>query len=158
MLCFLLLKNFLTYFQFHNAFCNHKILTFLSFLTFLFTIFNNSLCSTYVYNFYIVSFHVIRSMRGLCDKQGFTNFLTILPNSSVGVTVAVDKYVNNSIYFFGSYDFLWFTLDLYILRPLKCLNTSGSIKSIETTNSMFLWVSFLILFFFHVFVKHKRDL
>ena len=158
MLCFLLLKNFLTYFQFHNAFCNHKILTFLSFLTFLFTIFNNSLCSTYVYNFYIVSFHVIRSMRGLCDKQGFTNFLTILPNSSVGVTVAVDKYVNNSIYFFGSYDFLWFTLGLYILRPLKCLNTSGSIKSIETTNSMFLWVSFLILFFFHVFVKHKRDL
>ena len=33
---------------------------------------------------------------------------------------------------------------------------SGSIKSIETTNSLFLWVSFLILFF-HVFVKHKRD-
>ena len=156
-LCFLLLKNFLTYSQFHNAFCNHKVLTFLSFLTFLFTIFNNSLCSTYVYNFYIVSFHVIWSMRGLCDKQCFTNFLTVLPNCSVGVTVAVDKYVNNSIYFFGSYDFLWFTLDLYILRPLKCLNTFGSIKSIETTNSMFLWVSFLILFF-HVFVKHKRDL
>ena len=54
------------------------------------------------------------------------------------------------------YDFLWFTLDLYILGPLKCLMTSGSIKNIETTNFLFLWVSFLILFF-HVFVKHKRD-
>ena len=48
-------------------------------------------------------------MRGLCDKQGSTNLLTILPNCSVGVTVAVDKYVNSSIYFFGFYDFLWFT-------------------------------------------------
>ena len=71
--------------------------------------------------------------------------------------VAVDKYVNSSIYFFVFYDFLWFTLNFYILGPLKCLMTSGSIKSIETTNSLFLWVSFLILFF-HVFVKHKRDL
>ena len=34
--------------------------------------------------------------------------------------------------------------------------TSGSIKSIETTNSLLLWVPFLILFF-HVFVKHKGD-
>ena len=44
-------------------------------------------------------------MRGLCDNQVFTNFLTILPNCSVGVTVAVDKYVNSSIYLFGFYDF-----------------------------------------------------
>ena len=80
----------------------------------------------------------------LCDKQGFTKFLTILPNCSVGVTVAVDKYVNSSKYFFGFYDFLWFTLDLYILGPLKCLMTSGSIV---TANSLFLWVYFLILFF-----------
>ena len=28
-------------------------------------------------------------MRGLCDKQDFTNFLTVLPNCSVGVTVEV---------------------------------------------------------------------
>ena len=96
-------------------------------------------------------------MRGLCDKQGFTKFLAILPNCSAIVTVAVDKYLNSSIYFFGFYDFLWFTLDLYILEPLKCLMTSGSIKTIETTNSLFLWVSFLILFFY-VFVKDKRDL
>ena len=60
-------------------------------------------------------------MRGLCDKQGFTNFLIILPNCSVGVTVVVDKYVFSSIYFFGFYDFLWFMLDFYILVPLKCL-------------------------------------
>ena len=78
-------------------------------------------------------------MRGLYDKQGFTNFLTILPNCSVGVTAAVDKYVNSSIYFFGFHDFLWFALDLYILWLLKCLMISGSIKSIETTNSLFLW-------------------
>ena len=35
--------------------------------------------------------------------------------------------------------------------------TSGSIKSVETTNSLFFWVSFLILFF-HVFIEHKRNL
>ena len=65
--------------------------------------------------------------------------------------------MNSSIYFFVFYDFLWFTLDLYMSESLKCLMTSGSIESIETTNSLFLWVSFLFLFF-HVFVKHKRDL
>ena len=48
-------------------------------------------------------------------------------------------------------------LNLYILGPLKCLMTFGSIKSIEMTNSLLLWVSFLILFF-HVFLKHKHDL
>ena len=95
-------------------------------------------------------------IREFCDKEGFTKFLTILPSSSVGVTVAVDKYVNSSIYFFGFYDFLWLMLDLYILGPLKCLMTSGSCKIIETINSLFLRVSFLILVF-HVFVKHKRE-
>ena len=35
--------------------------------------------------------------------------------------------------------------------------TSESIKSISTTNSLFFWVPFLILFFY-VFVKHKLNL
>ena len=96
-------------------------------------------------------------MQGLCDKKGFTNLLAILPNCSVGVTVAVDKYVNSSVYYFLYYEFLWFTLDLYILGSLKCLMTSGSIKSIMITNSLFLCVYFLILFF-HVFLKHEHDL
>ena len=132
-------------------------MTFLLLLTFLFAILNNSPYSTHVCSFCKVSFRVIRPMQGLCGKQGFTNFLIILRNCSVGVTLAVDKHVNSSIYFFGFYDFLWFTLNLYIPEPLKCLMTSGSIKSIETTNSQFLWVSFLFLFF-HVFVRHKHDL
>ena len=50
-----------------------------------------------------------------------------------------------------------YVLDLYMLGPLKCLMTSGSINSIETTNPLFLWVPFLILLF-HVFVKNKRGL
>ena len=129
-----------------DAFCNHKALPFLTFLTFLFLIFNNSPHSTYVNNFSIVSFDVIKPLRRVCDKQSFTKFLTILPNCSVGITVGVDKYVNSSIYFFGFYDFLWFTLDLYILGPLKCHMTSGSINSIETTNPLFLWAPFLIVF------------
>ena len=112
---FLTSKIFSHIFSFIYALCNHKVLTFLSFLTFLFAIFNNSPDSTYVYNFYIVSFDVIRRLGGLSDKQGFTKFLTILPNCSVGITIAVDKFVSSSIYFFGFYDFLWFTLDLYIL-------------------------------------------
>ena len=45
-------------------------------------------------------------MQGLCGKQGFANFLIILPNCSVSIAVVVDKYVNSSIYFFGFYDFL----------------------------------------------------
>ena len=73
------------------------------------------------------------------------------------VNVAVDKYVNNSIYIFGFNDFLWFTLDLQLLGCLKYLITSGSIKNIETTNSLFLWVPLLVLFF-HLFLKHKCDL
>ena len=32
-------------------------------------------------------------MGGICDNQVFTELLTILPNCSVGVIVAVDKYV-----------------------------------------------------------------
>ena len=104
----LTLKIFSHIFSFTYAFCHRKVLTFLSFFTFLFAIFNNGPYSTYVYNFCIVSFDVVRSLRRLCDKQGLTK-LAILPNCSVGVTVAVDKYVNSSIYFFVFYDFLWFT-------------------------------------------------
>ena len=70
--------------------------------------------------------------------------------------------MNSRIYFFSFYELLWFTLGLYILRTLRYLMKSGSIRSIETTNSQFWRISFLILFFFffffHVFVKHKRDL
>ena len=142
------LKDFPCIFRYIYAFCKHKVATFLSFLTFLFAIFNNSTYSTYVNNFCIVSFDVIRTLQGICDKQGFAEFLTILPNYPVGGTAAVDKYVNSAIYIFGFYDFLWFTLDLHILGSLKYLMTSGSIKSIESINSLFLWVPFLILFFF----------
>ena len=73
--------------------------------TFLFAIFNNSPHSTYVNNFSIVSFDIIRPLRRVCGKKGFTKFLTILPNCSVGVTVAVDKYVINSTYIFGFMSF-----------------------------------------------------
>ena len=62
------LKIFSHIFSFKYAFCNHKVLTFLSFFTFLFAICNNSPYSTYVYNFCIVSFHVIKPMRELCDN------------------------------------------------------------------------------------------
>ena len=82
------------------------------------------------------------------NTQGFTLDL-------IKVDKAVDKYVSSSIYIFNFYDFLWFTLDSYTLGPLKCYMTSRSIKSIETTDSLFLWVPFLDLFF-HVFLKHKR--
>ena len=37
-----------------------------------------------VNNFCIVSFDVIRPLQEICDKQGFTKFLTILPNCPVG--------------------------------------------------------------------------
>ena len=66
----LTLKTFSHIFSFIYTFCNHKVLTLLSLLTFLFTILNNSPYSMHVYNFCIVSIHVIR----LCGKQGFTNF------------------------------------------------------------------------------------
>ena len=72
------LKIFSHIFGYIYAFCNHKVLTFLSFLTFLLTIFNNSPDSTYVNNFCIVSFHVIRHLRGLCDKQGLVAVFTLL--------------------------------------------------------------------------------
>ena len=70
--------------------------------------------------------------------------------------MVVDKHVSSSIYISGFYDFLWFMLDLYIIAPLKCFMTSASIKSIETTNSLF--CGSLLNFFFHVFVKFKHDL
>ena len=76
---FLLTLKFFSHISFIYAFCNRKVLMFLSFLTFLFAIFNNSPYSTYVYDFCIVSFDVIRPLPGLGDKQGFTKFLTILP-------------------------------------------------------------------------------
>ena len=44
---------------------------------------------------------------------------------------------------------------MYIPGPLKCLLTSGSIKTIDTTNSLFLRVPFSV---FYIFVKHKRNL
>ena len=37
----------------------------------------------HLYNFCIVSFDVIRPLPGLCDKQGFTKFLIILPKGTV---------------------------------------------------------------------------
>ena len=61
--------------------------------------------------------------------------------------------MNGSIYFFW---FLW--LFMVDVRPLKCLITSGSIKSIETTNSLFFYGSLFLILLFYVFVKRKRDL
>ena len=81
--------------------------------------FNNYPYSTYVNNFCIVSFDVIRTLRGICDNQVFTKFLAILPNCSFSVTVAVNKYVNSTIYIFRFYEMLYFTLDLFILKPLN---------------------------------------
>ena len=77
------LKIFSDFSGYICAFFNHKLLTFLSFLIFLSTKFNNNPYSTCVNSFYIVSFDVIKPLRGLCNKQGFTKFLTILPNCSV---------------------------------------------------------------------------
>ena len=54
--------------------------------------FNNSSHGTYVNNFCI-------------SLLNFTEFLTILPNCSICITVA---YVNSCIYFFWFYDFLCF--------------------------------------------------
>ena len=44
----LTLKTFSRIFSFIYGLCNHKVLTFLSFLTFIFAIFNNSPYSTYI--------------------------------------------------------------------------------------------------------------
>ena len=46
-------------------------------------------------------------------------------------------------------------MNVQITLLVQSQRTSGSIKSIETSNSLFLWVHFLILFF-HVFVKQTR--
>ena len=99
------LKVFSYVFSYTYAFFDNKVLTFLSLLTFLFTIFNNNPYSRYVNNFCIVSFDVIRPLLGICDKQCLAKFLTILSNCSVGVTFAVGKYVNSSIYTFGFHVF-----------------------------------------------------
>ena len=69
---------------------------------------------------------VIRPLKGIFDKKSFTDFLIILTNCSVDVTVAVDKYIDSSIYIFGLNDLLYITL--YIFRPLKYLMPSASIK------------------------------
>ena len=47
----------------------HEILAFLLFLTFLFTIFNNSPHSIYAKNCCLVSFDVIMVLREISDKQ-----------------------------------------------------------------------------------------
>ena len=109
--------------------------------TFLCAIFNNSPQSVYVNNRCIVWFDVIKPLGGIRNKHVFTESLTILLNCSVGATVAVDKYVNRSIYIFGFHDFSCFIF-AYILGTLKCLITSESIKSIDTTDSLFLRVPF----------------
>ena len=101
----------------------------------------------------IVSFDVIRLLLGICDKQMFTKFLTILPNCPVHVSVVVDKYVNKSTYIFGFLCFLYFTVDLYILDPLKCFMKSKSIKSIGSIDFLFRWLPVFIVFF-HELVKH----
>ena len=125
-------------FSYVYGFCNHKVLTFFIVFNVFFAIFKKSPYSTNVNNFSIVSFDIIRSLRRLCDKPVFTNFLTVLPNCSAGVsTVVVDKYVNSSISCFGFYDFLWFTLNFFILGPLKYLMTSGSINSINHQSFVF---------------------
>ena len=53
------------FFNYLDIFFDHKVLTLLSFYTFSFAIFNNSPYSTYVNNFCIVSFEVIRLLRRL---------------------------------------------------------------------------------------------
>lgn len=121
-----------------------------SFLTILFGLFSNSPYSKYVNKFCLIWFDVIRPLRGICDGQLFIKSLTLLPNCSVGVSVAADRYVNSSIYIFRFYDFLCFTLDLYIPGPLKWLTASGSIIRINSTNSLFSWVPLLILFFLYL--------
>ena len=55
-----------------------------------------------------------------------------------------------SLQLIGFYDFLWSNVDQYTFEPLKCLMTSGSFKSIETIDSFFMWVSFLVLLFMYL--------
>ena len=69
---------------------------------------------------------VIRPLKGIFDKKSFTDFLIILTNCSVDCTVAVDKYIDSSIYIFGLNDLLYITL--YIFGPLKYFMPSASIK------------------------------
>ena len=76
-------------------------------------------------------------MQAIYNKHFFTEFETILTN----YTVTVDKYMNNSNYIF--FGFLYFTVDLYLFEPLKRLLTFASVKSIDTIDSLFLWMFFL---------------
>ena len=75
------------------------------YLLFLYAIFNNSPHKIYVNNC-VVLFDVIKPLRGIYDKQIFTEYLALLTNCSVNVTVAVDKYVNSSIYNLVLYEIL----------------------------------------------------
>ena len=85
-ICFLLIQIFSHIFPviyiyiYIYAFFNHKVLTFMALLTFSFALFNYGPNSTYVNIFCIVSFDVIRPLRGLSFNQGFTKFLIILIN------------------------------------------------------------------------------
>ena len=138
---FLNLRALSCIFSYMYALCINIKLWLIIVLTFFCAIFNNSPQSIHVNNCWIVWFDVIRPLGGIRNKQVFTAPLTILPNCSVGATVAVDKYVNRIIYIFGFHDFLCFIF-AYILGTLKCFITSGSIKSIDTTDFLFLRVPF----------------
>ena len=67
-------KNFSHILSYIYAFCNHKVLKFLSLLTFLFAIFNNSPHSTYTNNFSIVSFDIIRPLWRVCETRFYKIF------------------------------------------------------------------------------------
>lgn len=58
-------------------FCEQKILAFLLFLIFLFPVFNNSPHSIYENNCCIVSFDIIRTLRGIFNKLILREFLNI---------------------------------------------------------------------------------
>ena len=89
-------------------------------------IFSNSRHSIRVNNCCIVSFDVIRPMGGICDKQVFTEFLTILPNCFTGANAAVDEYVNSSIYILV---FMTFFM-LYVRLVHSWAFESSSIKEV----------------------------
>ena len=130
-----------------------KYWLFLSFLTFLFAIFNNSPYSTYVTNFYIDASDVIRPLRGICDKEVFTEFfltvlLLVLLLQLISMWIAV-------------FTFLFF-LNFYALRSICAfLDFWNSLWHMEVLNwypQFFVFVGPIFNSIFHVFIKHKRDL
>ena len=74
---FIQLKIFSDIFSYFYVFYNHKVLTFLSLLTVLLAIFNNTPYNTYANNFCIFSFDLVRPFWGLCDKLDSTKVLKI---------------------------------------------------------------------------------